>query len=272
MRIHGIQLAYGDDETLGQRRDRVVGLLREQSGADLVVLPELWAHTGFGWRGWEANAEPLDGPTVTAVAEAAAELRTTVHAGSIIERAADGRLYNTAVLIGPDGGRLASYRKIHRFGFSAGEPTLLQAGEDLVVTDLPAGTPGGTGATGRTVRTALATCYDLRFPELFRALLRSEPAPELFVVPAAWPKPRLSAWTVLGQARALENQAIVIQVNTAGTHNRTQMGGCSQVVGPMGEVLATAGTGQEVMVVDVDVEQVAAAREAFPVLADRRLP
>lgn len=275
MRIHGIQLAYADDESLPARRDRVAGLLREQGGADLVVLPELWAHTGFGFRTWAEEAEPLDGPTLQAVADAARELRTTVHAGSIIERDEQGRLFNTAVLFGADGRRLAVYRKIHRFGFGVGEPRLLQPGEELAVTPIPAHTPGGTeGPAGQNVRVGLATCYDLRFPELFRAY---GPDVDMFIVPAAWPTPRIAHWTLLGQARAVENQVFVVQVNTAGIHARTAMGGCSQVVGPTGAVHGHGPLGQDpagqnsVMVAEIDPGEVTRSREDFPVLADRRL-
>ena len=273
MRIHGIQLAYDDDESLPARRDRVAGLLADQQGADLVVLPELWAHTGFGSRGWADAAESLDGPTLSMVSDAARGLRTTVHAGSIIERDEQGRLFNTAVLFGADGARAAVYRKIHRFGFGTGEPRLLHPGEDLAVAEVPAHTAGGTGGTGSppgpAVRVGLATCYDLRFPELFRAY--GAEGVDMFVVPAAWPAARVGHWTLLGRARAVENQVFVVQVNTAGTHARTEMAGCSQVVGPWGTVQARAGTGQEVMVAEIDPAEVARARDDFPVLADRRL-
>lgn len=266
MRVAAVQLAYGDGEPVQERRDRVAGLVRAQRGADLVVLPELWAPGGFAYGSWSGAAEPVDGPTVTAVARAAADIGAWVHAGSIIETAAPGAdrgpqgrgWWNTSVLVGPDGEVVATYRKIHRFGAGGGgEPELLEAGTE-VVTALVGGHLAG-----------LATCYDLRFPELFRALV--DVGSELFVVPAAWPHARVGDWTLLGRARALENQAVLVAVNTAGTHAGHRMGGRSQVVGPTGEVLAEAGEGQEVLTVDVDMDEVAAVRAAFPVLADRRL-
>ena len=117
----------------------------------------------------------------------------------------------------------------------------------------------------------LATCYDLRFPELFRLL--GEAGAEAFVVPAAWPLPRVAHWTLLGQARAIENQCAIIQVNTGGTHHNTVMGGNSQVVAAQGEVLGTIeGNGEEtVLVATIDLVALADYRETFPVLADRRL-
>ena len=146
-----------------------------------------------------------------------------------------------------------------------------QAGEDVVTVDVPTTAPSSTsaGPGAGTVRLGLATCYDLRSPELFRALL--DDGAEVFVVPAAWPAARVAHWTLLGRARAVEDQAFVVQCNTAGTHARTEMGGRSQVVAPNGDVLAEAGTGEDVLVVDVDLGVVASTREAFPVLGDRRL-
>jgi predicted amidohydrolase len=272
MRVHVLQVAYGDDESVADRVDRVAELVAAQRGADLVVLPELWAPTGFDYRGWMAAAEGLDGPTVTAIAQAAKQAGATVHAGSIIERApagaqgaelgADGRgRWNTSVLIGPDGEIQARYRKIHRFGFTAGEPSLIEAGVDLVTADVHS--PDGP------VRLGLATCYDLRFPEQFRRLL--DAGASVFVIPAAWPARRVNHWTLLGRARAIENQCAVVQCNTAGTHANVAMGGHSQVVSATGEVLAEAGDEEEVLVADLNLDSISDWRTAFPVLADRRL-
>lgn len=261
MRVDVLQISYGDDEGVDARRERVVAMVRERRGADLVVLPELWPHGGFSYRDWAGRAEPVDGPTAAAVAQAAADIGAVVHAGSIIERDGDA-LYNTSLLLGRDGAALARYRKIHRFGFGAGEPLLLQPGTELVTAalDLP-----GSGE----VTVGLATCYDLRFPEMFRGLL--DAGSQVVLVPAAWPAARVQHWTLLARARAVEDQLVVVAANTAGTHAGTEMGGRSLVVGPMGEVLAEAGTGEQVLVVEVDTGEVAAVRERFPVLQDRRL-
>lgn len=263
MRIHLLQVGYDDEESPDERRRRVADLVRAQRGADLVVLPELWPSGGFAYRNWSRDAEPLDGPTVQAISAAARDVGAVVHAGSIVEAAPepgeDGRgLFNTSVLLGADGSVLATYRKVHRFGFGAGEPKLMDAGTQVVTAPLPGGYTAG-----------LATCYDLRFPEMFRALL--DAGAQVLLLPAAWPAPRIEHWTLLGRARALENQCLLVACNTAGTHAGQVMGGRSQVVGPAGEVLAEAGEGEEVLVVDVDVDDVPRARKAFPVLADRRL-
>ena len=139
----------------------------------------------------------------------------------------------------------------------------MEAGRGRVVLPLPL-------QAGGSVMVGLATCYDLRFPELFRLL--GEAGAEAFVVPAAWPLPRVAHWTLLGQARAIENQCAIIQVNTGGTHHNTVMGGNSQVVAAQGEVLGTIeGNGEAVLVATIDLAALADYRGTFPVLADRRL-
>jgi predicted amidohydrolase len=253
MRVHVIQLSYGDDETLDARVERVAAMVRAQQGADLVVLPELWPNGGFAYDGWEASAQPLDGPVVSALRAAARDLGASVHMGSLVERDETGRLFNTSVLLGGDGEVRSVYRKIHLFGFGEGEPKLMTPGDVVVVDD-------GLG---------LATCYDLRFPEQFRRLL--DAGAEVVLLPAAWPAKRVAHWRLLAQARAVENQSYVVACNTAGAHAGVPMGGGSIVVDPWGSVLAEAGTDEQVLTVDLDLDLVARTRSSFPILADRRL-
>ncbi len=308
MKVAVVQVGYGDEESLAERVERVCGLVAAQRGHDLVILPELWAMTGFDYRRWEDLAEPLDGSVVTAMAAAAVDAGVLLHAGSIVERLATpgplGKtLANTSVVIGPSGETLAVYRKIHRFGFAAGEPQLMEAGDVDVFVDLPApsagpgasagpaggsgaagssgtpgaagssGAPGAAGSSGAPVslvrRAALSTCYDLRFPELYRRQL--DAGAQVFLVPAAWPAARIEHWSLLGRARAVENQCVLIACNTAGTHAGYEMGGRSQVVSARGEVLAEAGRTETVLSVEVDLDDVDAYRAQFPVLADRRI-
>jgi predicted amidohydrolase len=265
MRVAVVQVAYGDEEPMQDRVERVAQLVRDQRGHDLVVLPELWAPGGFAYRQWAERAQPVDGPIGKAMSAAARDAGVMLHAGSIVERPADGEtgpegrgLWNTSLVYAADGSLAAAYRKIHRFGFGAGEPRLMDAGEDVVLVDLPAG-----------ARAGLSTCYDLRFPELYRRQLDS--GATVFVVPAAWPRARVRHWTLLAHARAVEDQCVVIACNTAGTHAGTPMGGHSQVVDAKGEALAMAGEDEQVLSVDIDLAQVAEWREQFPVLRDRRL-
>ncbi|MGW7197820.1 carbon-nitrogen family hydrolase [Streptomyces chryseus] len=260
MRASLIQIAVDPDEPVNSRRQRVASLVREQRerhGADLVVLPELWPTGAFAYESFADEAEPLEGPTYEAMAKAAADAGVWLHAGSIVERDPEGPLYNTSLVLSPAGELVRAYRKIHRFGFDKGEAVLMGAGEELVTVT----------AAGLTF--GLGTCYDLRFPELFRGLV--DAGAQAFVVPAGWPARRREHWTLLARARAVENQAYVLACGTAGTHAGVEQAGHSIVVDPWGEVLAEAGPAEEVLVVDLDPAKVTTTRDQFPALKDRRL-
>ncbi|MFE5402267.1 carbon-nitrogen family hydrolase [Streptomyces sp. NPDC056580] len=265
MRASLIQIAVDEGESVASRRRRAAALVREQAGSDLVVLPELWTTGAFAYEEFGTEAEPLEGPTFEAMAKAASDAGVWLHAGSIPERAAsgdgsaaaDGPLYNTSLVFSPSGDLVAAYRKIHRFGFDKGEAVLMSAGRDAVTVPLPRTTLG------------VATCYDLRFPELFRTLV--DAGAETLVIPAGWPERRRAHWTLLARARAVENQAFVLACGTAGTHAGVPQAGHSIVVDPWGEVLAEAGAGEEVLTVEFDPAKVAVTREQFPALKDRMM-
>ncbi|GHE04050.1 carbon-nitrogen family hydrolase [Streptomyces alanosinicus] len=257
MRASLIQIAVNEEESVDSRRQRVAELVRRQAGSDLVVLPELWTTGAFAYEEFGREAEPLEGPTYEAMAKAASDAGVWLHAGSVPERDPDGPLYNTSLVFSPSGELAAAYRKIHRFGFDKGEAVLMGAGRDLVTVRLPGTTLG------------VATCYDLRFPELFRSLV--DVGAETLVIPAGWPERRRAHWTLLAQARAVENQAFVLACGTAGTHAGVPQAGHSIVVDPWGEVLAEAGPDEEVLTVDFDPAKVAVTREQFPALKDRVL-
>ncbi|SFB47625.1 Predicted amidohydrolase [Nocardioides alpinus] len=269
LKVALLQVSYGDDEPLRDRVERVSQWVRGLEPTDLVLLPELWAHGGFASASWRTTAELVSGQTIAQMASVARETGTWLHAGSVIEKADEGAdrgsegrgLWNTSVLLSPQGEVHKTYRKIHRFGFGDGEPRLLEAGTDLAVVDLE--------ANSGSVRVGMATCYDLRFPELFRQL--GDQGVEVVLLPAAWPMPRVEHWRLLGRARALENQTWVLQCNTAGTHSGVEMGGHSQIVAPTGEVLAELGSGEGALVAELDLDLLKRVRADFPVLADRRL-
>ncbi|MBS2531345.1 carbon-nitrogen family hydrolase [Catenulispora sp. NF23] len=263
MRVSLMQLVVDDAEAPHDRWNRVVKLVEaeQETGADLIVLPELWVAGGFDYKSWSDHADPIaDSEPIAALEKVrtheGAGPETWLHFGSYVERAADGTLYNTSVFRGPGGVRV-EYRKIHRFGFSEGEATLMGAGEELVTVPSPWGTLG------------LATCYDLRFPELFRGLL--DRGMEHLVISSAWPAKRIEHWRVLLKARAIEDQVFVFATNCVGTNGGVPLGGRSAVIDPWGNVVAEAGTGEEVLRVDVDPALVAQTRGALPVLNDRRL-
>lgn len=255
MRIAVVQLAADLDAPLSERVARAADVVRRQAGADLVVLPELWAHGAFASDGWAGNAEPLDGPTVTTLRAAVRDAGVLTHIGSVMERDEGGRLHNTAVLVGADGEVVEIYRKLHLFGFAEGEAALLTAGDEVVVHD------GWLG---------LATCYDLRFPELFRALV--DKGAKVVALASSWPVARMPHWRVLTQARAIEDQVVLVACNAVGTNGGVALGGESVVLDAWGEIVAEAPAGEpHVLTVDVDVDQVEKVRERFPVLASRRL-
>ncbi|MET9152095.1 carbon-nitrogen family hydrolase [Streptomyces griseoflavus] len=257
MRASLLQVAVNEGESVDSRRRRVAAMVRDQAAADLVVLPELWTTGAFAYDAFDSEAEPVEGPTFEAMAKAASHAGVWLHAGSIPERAPDGTLYNTSLVFSPSGEPAASYRKIHRFGFDQGEAVLMGAGDALVTVRLPETVLG------------VATCYDLRFPELFRGLV--DRGAETLVVAAGWPERRRAHWTLLARARAVENQAFVLACATAGTHASVPQAGHSLVVDPWGEVLAEAGPDEEVLTVDFDPATVAGTRERFPALKDRVL-
>ncbi|UIO99276.1 carbon-nitrogen family hydrolase [Halobaculum sp. CBA1158] len=250
-------------------RERALAAVADAAdrGADLVALPELWNVGYFAFETYERAAEPLSGPTLAAVREAAADHGIAVLAGSVVEdlagSAADGEdvpaeegLANTAVLFDADGERRAVYRKHHLFGYESAETRLLTPGEALPVVDLLG------------FRVAVTTCYDLRFPEQFRAL--GERGADLVLVPSAWPYPRVEHWRTLPRARAIENLSYVATANGSGSFEDAELVGRSTVYDPWGTTLASAGDDPALVTAEVEPERVARVREEFPALRDGR--
>jgi predicted amidohydrolase len=221
-------------------------------GADLVVLPEMW-HTGYAYRklGELAKATP---ESIAKVGALARKYGFFV-AGSWVERdEEDGRLYNTACIVGPDAKVRARYRKVHLFG-PMKEDRHFTAGRSICVVKLEIGTIG------------MALCYDLRFPELARKMaLRGA---EILIYPSQWPEERLGHFHTLIAARAIENQLFTAGVNRAGRSAAIQFGGGSIVIDPRGEVLAQLGPEVGFLEAELDLDQVIATRERITYLADR---
>jgi deaminated glutathione amidase len=236
-------------------------------GAELVVLPEKWNVLG-GARVLRDGAEPLDGPTVAAASAWARDLEIHLVMGSIAERVEGAeKVFNTSVLIGPDGELHARYRKIHMFdvdvgGVSYRESETEEAGQEIVSAEL--------GAALEEVTLGMTVCYDLRFPELYRIL--AVRGATVFSVPSAFThETGKHHWEVLLRARAIENQAFVIapnQVGEAPPHYRSY--GHSMLVGPWGEVLAEAPEEECFVAADLDLETEERIRTELPSLANRR--
>jgi predicted amidohydrolase len=233
-------------------------------GAELVILPEKWNMLASGEE-MAARAEPLDGPSLSWASEVAVELGIDLVAGSIVERV-PGRTKssNTSVHIGPDGQVRTSYRKLHMFdvevdGVLYAESDHEQAGREVVVSALRGGTNLG-----------MSICYDLRFPELYRAL--SSRGAQVISVPAAFTLATTrDHWEVLLRARAIENQCFVVAPNQVGVHPPGhRSGGRSMIVDPWGVVLATATDTEAAIVADLDLSLLADVRRRLPVLTHRR--
>jgi predicted amidohydrolase len=233
-------------ERLAPQVARAVG-----AGAELVLLTETFS-TGFSMT--PGIGEPEDGPSAGFLLAQAAEHGVWT-GGTCPEIAADGELpYNSFVLAGPDG-TVHRYRKLHPFAH-AGEHERFRAGDKTVTVEI-----GG-------LRVTPFVCYDLRFGDVF---WRAAPETDVYLVPANWPSPRRLHWQTLLQARAIENQAYVVGCNRVGTAgDGTPHVGDSRIVSPMGELLATAADVETIVLADVDAEQVAATRDRFRFLADRR--
>jgi len=242
-------------------------LVREAAryGARLVVLPEKWSVLGTAQQ-MEAGADPLDGGHfVDWAREIATELHIDLIAGSILERVRDqAKFANTSVHVGPDGEIKATYRKIHMFdvdvdGVGYSESDTVQAGAEVVVTDLADG-----------MRLGMSVCYDVRFPELYRAL--SSAGATILAVPSAFTLATTrDHWELLLRARAIENQCFVIAPNQIGAHPPGhRSGGRSMIVDPWGLVLATAPDSECVIVAELDFELLADVRRRIPALTHRR--
>ena len=234
-------------------------------GAALVALPELFNVGYFAFDLYERNAEPFDGETFDRLRAAAAEHGIAVLAGTIVEdlaatesvpTPADDGLANTAALFDADGDLQLVYRKHHLFGYESAEAELLVPGERLETA-----TVGG-------VTVGVTTCYDLRFPELYRRLI--DEGAELLLVPSAWPYPRIEHWETLSRARAIENQCYVATINGAGAFDDATLLGRSTVYDPWGVTLASSGDEPTLVTAEVDPERVDGVREEFPALRDRR--
>ncbi len=259
-----LELTAGDVSTNRQRACQAI-VQAAADGADLVVLPEAFSVGYFAFDAYTAAAEPITGPTLSKIATTAADADIAVLAGTIIEdlaatttvsTPADEGLANTAVLFDASGNRRLVYRKQHLFGYDSAEANLLVPGKQLDVATLDGLTIGVT------------TCYDLRFPELYRSLV--DQGAVLTLVPAAWPYPRVEHWTLLPQARAVENLMYVAAVNAAGQIGDSSLVGRSALIDPWGVRVASAGPTADLVTASVDPTRVAAVRDEFPALDDRR--
>ncbi|MGO9450617.1 MAG: carbon-nitrogen hydrolase family protein [Candidatus Binataceae bacterium] len=260
-----IQMAANSDKAANlDRAERLVRLAAAR-GANLVVLPEV-----FNCRGKRAEdraaAETLEGESITRMMALARGLGIHLVAGSITELAdGESRSYNTSVLLGPDGSRLAIYRKIHLFDVDLpGRVTIRESdaklpGSNVVTSTTP------IGAIGLTI------CYDIRFPELYRELVFA--GAQIITLPSAFTFPTGEAhWETLIRARAIENQVYMIAPAQFGpnVHGFSDYGN-SMIVDPWGRVLARAADQEGVVVAPIDLDYQERVRRELPALTHARL-
>ncbi len=254
MKVASIQMAVveNDREATVEKAAETVGKCRD---ADLVIFPELWNIGFMSFDRYISEAEDINGPTMVLMGKLAREYRIYLHTGSFVEKR-NRDYYNTSALLSPDGECIAVYRKIHLFGYQSKENRILTPGHEPVVVETPHG------------RMGMATCFDLRFPELFRAMVDRKA--DVFLVCSAWPYPRIEPWIMFNRVRALENQCFLISANMTGTNCGIQFAGHSMVTDPWGTILAGAGDGEMVVRTEIDTAGVEKARNTFPGLAGRR--
>ena len=227
---------------------------------DLVVLPELFAYLGVDPAQIHASGETFpDGDTYQRMAKLAARLKVTIHAGSVVERRGN-RFYNSTVVFGPDGKELARYSKIHLFdvdvpgGATFRESDTISRGDDVVTYKLG----------DRTIGCAI--CYDLRFPELFRAL--RDKGADVIVLPAAFTlQTGKDHWEPLVRARAIETQTYFLACGQTGTFadGKKANWGHSMIVDPWGHVVAQASDGVGMTSARFDFKYLDAVRGQIPV-------
>lgn len=256
MKVASIQLEIKENEAKIARINRVESMIDKLKSQDLIVLPETWATGYFAFDRYVDESEEINGEFVQRFSSKAKEVQSYLFAGSFIERN-NGKFYNTSVLFSPDGDLIGTYRKIHLFRYGSQEGKILTRGNEITVVDTDFGKVG------------LSTCYDLRFPELYRAQV--DFGAELLLVTSAWPHARLEHWKIFNTARALENQCFLISSNCVGNTHGVHLGGHSQVVDPWGIVMASGGDEETIVKTEIDPSQIAHIRETFPNLKHRVL-
>jgi len=261
-----VQLNASSDVEKNLRSTEALVERAARAGAELVATPEATTFLGPHDRK-VALAEPIDGPTNARLARLAARLGITLLVGSVAEACDERRAYNTSVLFGPKGERLATYRKLHLFdvdidgGVRFLESDRTAAGTDVVVADTAIGKLG------------LSICFDVRFPELYRAL--ADRGAEILAVPSAFTlMTGKDHWHVLLRARAIETQCWLLAPAQWGAHDDQGLRrsyGHSLIVDPWGVVVAECGDGEGICLAEIDREKVLSVRRQIPMAANRRL-
>ncbi len=267
LRVAAVQMVSGTDVARNLEQARALVIEAAAQGARLVLLPEYFCLMGRSETDKVRHAEALgEGPIQAACSAMAREAGVSLIAGTLPLRHPSGtQVWNTSLVYGPDGDRVGRYDKIHLFRFQRGaesydEARTIGAGREPVA--LPA----------EGLRVGLSVCYDLRFPELYRAMGRIEPL-DLIVVPAAFTYTTGQAhWELLLRTRAVENQCYVLAAAQGGMHeNGRRTWGHSMLIDPWGEVLSVLPEGPGLAVGVIDAARLAQVRTDLPALNHRVL-
>jgi predicted amidohydrolase len=233
---------------------RVATLLAEAKPepGSLVLLPEMFA-TGFSMNA-TAIAEGRKGETEQFLLATAMQFRIFLVAGLVASQTG-GKPFNQCLVFSPEGAEVARYNKMQTFT-PGGESDNYDVGKEGVIF------------SWQGFAVAPFICYDLRFPEHFRAAARR--GAQLITVISSWPVARIQHWVTLLQARAIENQAYVAAVNRCGTDPKLTYNGRSLIVSPKGDILADAADGEKIISAEVKLEEVLVYRKELPFLLDMR--
>jgi nitrilase len=279
MKIAAVQMVSGPEWPAN--RDAAARLIAAAAaaGAGLVALPEYFCLMGQHDSDKLALAEAAggsgpDAPIQRFLSETAREHVLWLIGGTLpVASGAAAQVLNRCCVYGPDGAAVAHYDKIHLFAFDNGRESY-DEGRSLIAGTVPVAFEGAALPSGAALHVGLSICYDLRFPELYRALSAQGPRPcDLMVVPAAFTHTTGRAhWELLLRARAVENQCYVLASAQGGRHpNGRHTWGHSMVVDPWGEVMDLIETGEGFAIAELDEARIVQVRQQLPALRHRRL-
>lgn len=255
MKIAAAQIACTlGDVAANARKLRDFAQRAKEAGAELIVFPEM-ADTGYAMDIIREQARPWSEGVVPELQGAARALSLAIICG-VSEKEGDA-VYNSQVMIDATGTIVAKYRKTHLFA-PIEEEKYCTPGDRLVSADFA------------PLKLGLTICYDLRFPEIYRALAVEQGA-NAFIISSAWPFPRVEHFRVLATARAIENQSYVVLANRVGKDEGAPFCGSSAVIDPYGVVVAGASADREELIVaEISQEVLKQVRARMTVFAHRR--
>lgn len=254
LNIGVLQVNTSDLELPTERVERVLKVISGATNLDLIVLPEHWITGAFSTNYNPQEMCALYEKFLSDVKSIAYANKTVIHSGSGLVTSARNKYSNCTHIINPHENDSTKYLKIHLF---MNEISWMEPGKSIIKF------------TVKNIEISLAICYDLRFPELFRQ--PDNFGAEVFIVSACWPKQRIQVWKHLLIARAIENQAYVLGVNSVGFQNTQEMGGNSALINPNGEIECIMSGKEDFQIVRIDSNQVRAHRRVNSYLVDANL-